>query len=132
MFCRDMDDNLREMGVGDLTVPKTMRKLGEAFYGRLDVYDRALGERRSRRTRRGARPQHAGAGGARRGGARLAAYVRAAAARLEALPIAGFGDGKVSFPDPERDFRAGLRGPGMSAKAAPAKTNPVERSGSPR
>jgi hypothetical protein len=31
---------------------------------------------------------------------RLAAYVRAAAAHLEALPIAGFGDGKVSFPDP--------------------------------
>src|SRR5947209_6383524 len=29
MFCRDMDDNLREMGVGDQVVPKTMRKLGE-------------------------------------------------------------------------------------------------------
>jgi cytochrome b pre-mRNA-processing protein 3 len=24
-FCTDMDDNLREMGVGDLTVPKRMR-----------------------------------------------------------------------------------------------------------
>src|SRR5208283_3621948 len=24
-FCRDLDDNLREMGVGDLTVPKRMR-----------------------------------------------------------------------------------------------------------
>src|SRR5215469_3651954 len=42
MFCRDMDHNLREMGVSDLRVPKTMRKLGEAFYGRLEAYDRAL------------------------------------------------------------------------------------------
>ena len=25
-FCRDIDDNLREMGVGDLTVPKQMRR----------------------------------------------------------------------------------------------------------
>src|ERR1700753_3128154 len=28
-FCRDMDENLREMGVGDLAVPKKMRKIGE-------------------------------------------------------------------------------------------------------
>ena len=33
-FCNDMDDNLREMGVGDLTVPKRMQAFGEAFYGR--------------------------------------------------------------------------------------------------
>jgi cytochrome b pre-mRNA-processing protein 3 len=41
-FCSDMDDNLREMGVGDLTVPKRMQKFGEAFYGRSAAYDRAL------------------------------------------------------------------------------------------
>jgi cytochrome b pre-mRNA-processing protein 3 len=41
-FCRDMDHNLREMGVGDLSVPKEMQRLGEAFYGRADVYERAL------------------------------------------------------------------------------------------
>ena len=33
-FCDDMDGNLREMGVGDLTVPKRMQAFGEAFYGR--------------------------------------------------------------------------------------------------
>src|SRR3990172_4805977 len=32
-FCRDMDANLREMGVGDLAVPRKMRGIGEAFYG---------------------------------------------------------------------------------------------------
>ena len=41
-FCSDMDANLREMGVGDLTVPKRMQKFGEAFYGRAAAYDAAL------------------------------------------------------------------------------------------
>ena len=34
-FCDDMDDNLREMGVSDLKVPKRMQAFGEAFYGRV-------------------------------------------------------------------------------------------------
>src|ERR1700726_2682795 len=41
-FCDDMDANLREMGVGDLTVPKRMQAFGEAFYGRSAAYDLAL------------------------------------------------------------------------------------------
>src|SRR5215469_7862288 len=41
-FCRDMDGSLREMGVGDLAVPKKMRKIGEAFYGRQAAYAAAL------------------------------------------------------------------------------------------
>jgi cytochrome b pre-mRNA-processing protein 3 len=41
-FCSDMDANLREMGVGDLTVPKRMQAFGEAFYGRSAAYDRAI------------------------------------------------------------------------------------------
>ena len=43
-FCADMDANLREMAVGDLTVPKKMQKLGEAFYGRAAAYDMALSD----------------------------------------------------------------------------------------
>src|SRR5690349_9267837 len=45
-FCTDMDDNLREMGVGDQSVPKRMREFGEAFYGRTTAYDMALTEGR--------------------------------------------------------------------------------------
>ncbi len=41
-FCRDLDDNLREMGVGDLAVPKQMRRFGEAFYGRQAAYRAAF------------------------------------------------------------------------------------------
>jgi cytochrome b pre-mRNA-processing protein 3 len=42
LFCQDMDDNLREMGVGDLAVPREMRRIGEAFYGRQAAYMGAL------------------------------------------------------------------------------------------
>ena len=41
-FGRDMDDNLREMGVGDLTVPKKMKRMFEALYGRTRTYQSAL------------------------------------------------------------------------------------------
>jgi cytochrome b pre-mRNA-processing protein 3 len=41
-FFRDLDASLREMGVGDTSVPKRMKKLGEAFFGRAHAYDGAL------------------------------------------------------------------------------------------
>ncbi|MGC2082892.1 MAG: ubiquinol-cytochrome C chaperone family protein [Bradyrhizobium sp.] len=47
-FCSDMDANLREMGVGDLAVPKRMQKFGEAFYGRTAAYDLAWSESETR------------------------------------------------------------------------------------
>src|SRR5947199_2397607 len=43
-FCRDMDHNLREMGISDPGVPHQMQKVGEAFYGRAQAYDAALDE----------------------------------------------------------------------------------------
>src|ERR1700761_506939 len=33
LFFKDMDRSLREMGAGDLAVPKKIRKMGEIFYG---------------------------------------------------------------------------------------------------
>jgi cytochrome b pre-mRNA-processing protein 3 len=39
---RDLDASLREMGVGDTVVPKRMKKLAEAFYGRAQAYDAPL------------------------------------------------------------------------------------------
>ena len=35
----DMDRNLREMGVGDLSVGKKVKALATAFYGRIKAYD---------------------------------------------------------------------------------------------
>ena len=41
-YVKSLDEALREMGVGDLSVGKKMRKLGEAFYGRVKHYDEAF------------------------------------------------------------------------------------------
>jgi len=41
-FCSDLDGNLREMGIGDISVPKRMQKFGRAFYGRSTAYAKAL------------------------------------------------------------------------------------------
>ena len=41
-FCSDMDANLREMGVGDMAVPRKMKAIAEAFYGRKRAYEAAL------------------------------------------------------------------------------------------
>jgi cytochrome b pre-mRNA-processing protein 3 len=43
-FFKDMDRSLREMGVGDLSVGKKVRKMAEAFHGRLNAYAKALGQ----------------------------------------------------------------------------------------
>ena len=43
-YVKGLDDGLREMGVGDLSVGKKMRRLGEAFYGRGKSYNAALAE----------------------------------------------------------------------------------------
>ena len=40
-FFLDMDRSLREMGVGDLSVGKKVRKMAEVFYGRVAAYDTA-------------------------------------------------------------------------------------------
>jgi cytochrome b pre-mRNA-processing protein 3 len=41
-YVSDLDGALREMGVGDLSVPKRMKGLGGVFYGRAKAYDDAF------------------------------------------------------------------------------------------
>ena len=41
VFCVDMDDNIRELGAGDLGVSKKVRRMAEAFQGRYVAYDAA-------------------------------------------------------------------------------------------
>ena len=38
VFCSDMDDNIRELGAGDLGVSKKVRRMAEAFQGRYVAY----------------------------------------------------------------------------------------------
>ena len=43
LFFKDMDRSLREMGAGDLAVPKKIKKMGNLFFGLLASLDEALG-----------------------------------------------------------------------------------------
>jgi cytochrome b pre-mRNA-processing protein 3 len=99
-FCRDIDDNFREMGVGDLAVPKQMQRVASAFFGRAKAYGAALdhGEGRSldeivARNVFGVADPPLGAG-------RLAAYMKEAAQRLDRQPIEAVTDQGPDFVDP--------------------------------
>lgn len=43
-FFAGLDSAMREIGIGDVSVPKKVKKLGQAFYGRLGAYDTALAQ----------------------------------------------------------------------------------------
>ena len=43
-FFEDMDHSIRELGVGDVSVPKRMKKLARMFYGRAKSYGDALND----------------------------------------------------------------------------------------
>ncbi len=97
-FCRDMDANLREMGVGDLTVHKRMKKFGEAFYGRAAAYDAALAQgpdvlaaALARNVLNSSEPGRASG---------LASYVMAAIAHLDTVDDAALLAGDWRFPTP--------------------------------
>jgi cytochrome b pre-mRNA-processing protein 3 len=100
-FCRDLDGNLREMGVGDLAVPREMRRFAEAFYGRRAAYlaalaladDRELEKALARYIFQGA----AGDGGA----SRLARYARAAVRQFQSQDDGALLHGKIIYPSPE-------------------------------
>jgi cytochrome b pre-mRNA-processing protein 3 len=108
-FCNDMDANLRELGAGDLSVPKKMRRIGEAFYGRQSVYGAALdGSDPSALSVALGRNVFSAAAPDWRS-ERLAAYVREAARRLSALDRDAFGSGQIAFPLPETVILPRLR-----------------------
>jgi cytochrome b pre-mRNA-processing protein 3 len=110
-FCRDMDGNLREMGVGDLAVPKKMRQFAGAFYGRQAAYLAALaapGERELANAL--ARNIFIFADmdrvhGRVDGPARLARYVRTVMRQFEVQDKQAFESallrGEIAFPNPE-------------------------------
>ncbi len=96
-FCRDMDHNFREMGVGDLAVPKEMRRVAEAFYGRAGVYEAALDGADLALLGAALARNVFGAGEPPLGARRLAAYMHHAAGQLATQDPAA---GELQFPDP--------------------------------
>jgi cytochrome b pre-mRNA-processing protein 3 len=99
-FCRDLDANLREMGVGDLAVPKRMQRFAEAFYGRQSVYGEALAAAdRGDFEKALARNIYQGSEGD--DAARLAQYARAVVADLDSQRDDALNRGDVTFVSPK-------------------------------
>ena len=88
------DRTLREMGVGDTSVPKRMKTLAEAFLGRRLAYDEALREGHDALV--AALAKNIGADRP----AALAIYVERVAAEIEAMPLQAFVDGNLLFHGP--------------------------------
>jgi cytochrome b pre-mRNA-processing protein 3 len=98
-FVADMDQSLREMGVGDLAVPKRMKAIGRSFYGRLEVYGKPIAEG-DRSALAGALRRNLWPDGAPRAdrAEEIAAYAGIAAAALRDQPFADIAVGELSFP----------------------------------
>jgi cytochrome b pre-mRNA-processing protein 3 len=100
-FCTDMDRNLREMGIGDLSVPKHMQRVGEAFYGRAQAYKAAMArdgqqdliEALDRNIYGKEAPNQTAA-------VRLAAYMRDTVRDLRVQPASQVLAGKLTMRDP--------------------------------
>jgi cytochrome b pre-mRNA-processing protein 3 len=98
---RHFDVALREIGISDVGVPKRIKRMAGAFYGRNRAYAEGLdgaGEERLAaalaRNVYGA-PEPASAPAA----ARLARAVRATAEALDQIPLETFAKGEVAFPE---------------------------------
>ena len=94
-----LDRALREMGVGDLAVPKRIAKLAADYNGRRTAYEAALGQGEDALAAALARNVYASADAGV--AAPLARYVLQAEAALTAAPFAAFENGPVPFPAPE-------------------------------
>jgi cytochrome b pre-mRNA-processing protein 3 len=99
-FIADMDDSLRELATGDLSVPKKVRRAATGLYERSMAYRSAL-ELSDEAALSAALSAHvyAGAGEDARAGL-LARYVNAAAGALAAAETTEVLAGQIAFPDP--------------------------------
>ena len=98
-FCQDMDDNLREMGVGDLAVPKRMKRIGESFFGRRAAYDAALAAAEPDALP-AALQRNVFDGNPSAGARPLALYVLQADVQLGAQQDDALAHGTIAFPEP--------------------------------
>ena len=99
---RYLDVTLREMGVGDVTVPKKMKKHAESYAGRALSYFSAL-DAKDEAALRDALARNVYGDAARAASTevqRLAAYIMAVEQTLASYDLDHFLRGPVGFPDP--------------------------------
>ena len=98
MFFTDVEHSIRELGIGDLGVPKRMKKLARMFYGRAVAYGEAI-DRNDRAAlaaalARNVRPDEASWPQA----GELAGYTLVAYRGLADQPLSGLLSGRIAFP----------------------------------
>lgn len=101
-FFQDLDHAIREIGIGDVAVPKRMKKFAAMFYGRLESYAKALDDRDAGALADAlARNIHPGKAEAADMSA-LATYMLEAEKTLAEEPEDRVQTGSLVFPAPER------------------------------
>ncbi len=106
MFFTEVDHSLRELGIGDASMPKRMKKLARMYYGRFESYgeaidgddEEALAAAIARNVRPDA-PQWEEVG-------ELARYTMDARALLNSQRTDDFLKGEIRFPEPQAAERA--------------------------
>ncbi|TKT81430.1 ubiquinol-cytochrome C chaperone family protein [Aquamicrobium sp. LC103] len=97
-FFLDVEHSLRELGIGDVGVPKRMKKLAKMFYGRAEAYREAVEKKDAAALaaalKRNVRPDV----GDWPEAAALARYVETADRALAGQGAADLVSGKVEFP----------------------------------
>ncbi|MGE4064355.1 MAG: ubiquinol-cytochrome C chaperone family protein [Rhodospirillaceae bacterium] len=93
----DMDQSLREMGVGDMSVGKHVKKMAKAFYGRAAAYEAGLdgtaeelAQALTQNLFRHGEPPAGAVGG-------IASYLKRASEHLARQPVADIAAGKIDF-----------------------------------
>jgi cytochrome b pre-mRNA-processing protein 3 len=99
-YLKGLDHALRELGVGDLSVGRKMRRLGEAFYGRGKSYDAAIAALPDVGPLEAFLGRTAYAEADAAPAAKLAAYVSRQRQGLAAQPLAGLLAGEVGWEAP--------------------------------
>src|SRR5215813_10775169 len=96
----DFDRSLREMGTGDLSVGRQVKRMAQAFYGRIEAYERGLSESGGVLEADLARNLF-GTVSAEAAAVAVAQYLYREASRLRERPIAELLTGEVAFGEPQ-------------------------------
>lgn len=96
LFFKDMDRSLREMGVGDLAVPKRIQKMGSLFYGLLARLNEAM-DKKDRAAIEAVLARNLFDGAPAAAVGLLTDYILAESERLAAQPVAAITAGRIEL-----------------------------------
>jgi len=95
----DMDRTLREMGIADVGVSKRVKRMIQAFYGRIGAYDAGLAAADDSLLQGLVRNVYRGEAPSQPVLEAFAAYIRVQVAHLDALPLETYMRGEADFID---------------------------------